>query len=66
MQGGGGVNAINSLIKRRRRERSGRNEKGNGMEDALVVSKTHLRQDYKRENRSGLQRAERREKEEEA
>lgn len=36
------------------------------MEDALVVSKTHLRQDYKRENRSGLQRAERREKEEEA
>lgn len=50
---------IASVIKERRRERSRRKGKGNGREDVLVISETHLRQDYIKENRSGLQRGER-------
>lgn len=47
---------IASVIKERRRERRGRKGKGNGREDVLVISETLLRQDYIKENRSGLQR----------
>lgn len=50
---------IASVIKKRRRKRSGRKGKENGREDVLVISETHLRQDYIKENRSGLQRGER-------
>lgn len=50
---------IASVIKERRRKRSGRKGKENGREDVLVISETRLRQDYIKENRSGLQRGKR-------
>lgn len=48
---------IASVIKERRPERDGK--KGNGRGDVLVLFETLLRQDYIKENRSGLQRGKR-------
>lgn len=49
------VNVIASVIRDRRLKRRERKGNGNGREDLLVISKTHLRQDYVKENRSRLQ-----------